>query len=214
MLRTKRTAHYLYILTLLACFLSLLTWAAANAQETSPPDASTEVSQESEGTAPDQGEVANDKQGKEEVSAPPDVMPPPMMRPSRAPPAFDPKKYDWIRLTSGEWLKGEILSMRDNKFEFDSDEMDEQNFDWEDIAELRSSRKYTYVLTDRKSLIGTAAHGSPRSAAILAMLFSFSITTSSYLRSAILPAHSCLRFLRTKLLLRSSFFKYISPFAI
>jgi putative salt-induced outer membrane protein YdiY len=79
-----------------------------------------------------------------------------MMRPTQAPPAFNPKKYDWIRLTSGEWLKGEILSMRDNKFEFDSDEMDEQSFDWEDIAELRSSRKYTYVFTDRTSLIGTA----------------------------------------------------------
>ena len=156
MLRTKRPAHFLYILTLLPCLLSLLTWTTANAQETSPPDSSTEVSQEPEGTAPDQGEGANDKQIKEEMSAPPDVMAPPMMIPTQAPPAFDPKKYDWIRLTSGEWLKGDILSMRDNKFEFDSDEMDEQNFDWEDIAELRSSRKYTYVLTDRKSLIGTA----------------------------------------------------------
>jgi len=46
--------------------------------------------------------------------------------------------------------------MRNDKFEFDSDEMDEQDFDWEDIAELRSSRKYTYVLVDRTSLIGTA----------------------------------------------------------
>jgi putative salt-induced outer membrane protein YdiY len=34
--------------------------------------------------------------------------------------------------------------------------MDEQSFDWEDIAELRSSRMYTYVLTDRTSLVGTA----------------------------------------------------------
>jgi putative salt-induced outer membrane protein YdiY len=45
--------------------------------------------------------------------------------------------------------------MRNEKFEFDSDEMDEQHFDWEDIAELRSSRRYTYVFTDRTSLIGT-----------------------------------------------------------
>ena len=79
-----------------------------------------------------------------------------MMTPTQVPPAYDRKKYDWIRLTSGEWLKGDVLSMRDDKFEFDSDEMDEQNFDWEDIAELRSSRKYTYVLNDRTSLIGTA----------------------------------------------------------
>ena len=82
-------------------------------------------------------------------------MAPPMMKPSQAPPVYDRKKYDWVRLTSGEWLKGDVLSMRNDKFEFDSDEMDEQEFDWEDIAELRSSRKYTYVLNDRTSLIGT-----------------------------------------------------------
>ena len=91
----------------------------------------------------------------QDASPPPDVMAPPMMRPSQVPPAYDREKYDWIRLTSGEWLKGDVLSMRNDKFEFDSDEMDEQNFDWEDIAELRSSRKYTYVLNDRTSLIGT-----------------------------------------------------------
>ncbi len=83
-------------------------------------------------------------------------MAPPMMLPSRTPPIYDPKKDDWIRLTSGEWLKGEIISMRDDKIEFDSDEMDEQSFDWEDIAELRSSRLYTYVLLDRTRLTGTA----------------------------------------------------------
>jgi len=46
--------------------------------------------------------------------------------------------------------------MRNEKFEFDSDEMDEQSFDWEDVAELRSSRLYTYAFADRTSLIGTA----------------------------------------------------------
>jgi putative salt-induced outer membrane protein YdiY len=79
-----------------------------------------------------------------------------MMTPTQTPPAYDRKKYDWIRLTSGEWLKGDMLSMRNEKFEFDSDEMDEQSFDWEDIAELRSSRLYTYVFADRSRLIGTA----------------------------------------------------------
>ena len=93
---------------------------------------------------------------KEASTPPADVMAPPMMTPARTPPAYDPKKYDWIRLTSGEWLKGDVLSMRNDKFEFDSDEMDEQSFDWEDIAELRSSRKYTYTFTDRTFLVGTA----------------------------------------------------------
>jgi len=155
MSRTKRPAHILYICTLLACLLPLLTWTTARAQQKSPPDSSTEVSEETESTDPDQEQGATDPKEEQEVPPPPDVMAPPMMAPTQTPPAFDRKNYDWIRLTSGEWLKGDVLSMRNDKFEFDSDEMDEQDFDWEDIAELRSSRKYTYVLRDRTSLIGT-----------------------------------------------------------
>ncbi len=157
MKRTKRSAPILYTLTLLACFLPLLMWTTANAQEESPPDSSTEVSQKTERTAPGQGEGTNDQQEEKGASTlPAEVMAPPMMTPSQVPPAYDRKKFDWIRLTSGEWLKGDVLSMRNDKFEFDSDEMDEQSFDWEDIAELRSPRQYTYVFTDRTSLIGTA----------------------------------------------------------
>ena len=46
--------------------------------------------------------------------------------------------FDWIKLTSDEWLKGDIISMYDEKLEFDSDELDMQTIDLEDIAELRS----------------------------------------------------------------------------
>ena len=148
MLRPKPTPLFLRTITLFACLLALLTWTAANAQDVSPPDSSTEGAREAEPTA-------TGPQEEEEVLPPPDVMAPPMMTPSQVPPAYDRKKYDWVRLTSGEWLKGDVLSMRNDKFEFDSDEMDEQDFDWEDIAELRSSRNYTYVLKDRTSLIGT-----------------------------------------------------------
>jgi putative salt-induced outer membrane protein YdiY len=149
MLRAKRTALLLNTITLFSCLLVFLTWTTANARDASPPDSSTEVSQGAETTAAD-------PQEEKEVSPPPDVMAPPMMTPGKSAPAYDRKKHDWVRLTSGEWLKGDIVSMRNDKFEFDSDEMDEQSFDWEDIAELRSSRKYTYVLTNRTSLIGTA----------------------------------------------------------
>ncbi len=149
MLRPKPTPLFLRTITLFACLLALLTWTAANAQDASSPDPSTEIPQEAEPTV-------TDPQEEEEVLPPPDVMAPPMMTPSQWAPAYDRKKFDWIRLTSGEWLKGDIISMRNDKFEFDSDEMDDQRFDWEDIAELRSSRNYTYVLTDRTALIGTA----------------------------------------------------------
>jgi len=48
------------------------------------------------------------------------------------------QEFDWLRLSSGEWLKGDIVSMYDESLEFDSDELDMQTIDWEDVAELRS----------------------------------------------------------------------------
>jgi len=48
--------------------------------------------------------------------------------------------FDWVKLTSDEWLKGDIISMYDEKLEFDSDELDVQTIDWEDVAELRSKQ--------------------------------------------------------------------------
>jgi putative salt-induced outer membrane protein YdiY len=129
---------------------------AAHAQDAPLPDSPTEASLPKEGTATARETTDTESPREEEVRPPPDVMAPPMMSPSKVAPEYDRKKYDWIRLTSGEWLKGDVISMRNEKFEFDSDEMDEQDFDWEDIAELRSSRKYTYVLIDRTTLVGTA----------------------------------------------------------
>lgn len=48
------------------------------------------------------------------------------------------QKFDWLKLKSGEWLKGEIISMYDDELEFESDEFDTIFFDWEDVTELRS----------------------------------------------------------------------------
>ena len=45
---------------------------------------------------------------------------------------------DWIQLTSGEWLKGEIVVMYELKMEFDSDGLGTLFIDWKDIAEIRS----------------------------------------------------------------------------
>ena len=50
-----------------------------------------------------------------------------------------PDTFDWIQLTSGEWLKGKITAMYDEKLEFDSKELDELTIDWEDIKEIRSA---------------------------------------------------------------------------
>ena len=51
-----------------------------------------------------------------------------------------PEKFDWIQLTSDEWLKGEIIAMYDDKLEFDSDELDLLEFDWEDVRQVRSAQ--------------------------------------------------------------------------
>jgi hypothetical protein len=48
-------------------------------------------------------------------------------------------KFDWIQLTSGEWLKGELMVYYNYSLEFDSDEMDLQKFDWEDVKRIRSA---------------------------------------------------------------------------
>ena len=53
-----------------------------------------------------------------------------------APPA-DPD-YDWLQLTSGEWLKGDFKVLYDFKLEFDSDELGLQEFDFDDVRRLRT----------------------------------------------------------------------------
>ncbi|KGJ89792.1 YdiY family protein [Colwellia psychrerythraea] len=62
--------------------------------------------------------------------------------------------FDWVKLTSDEWLKGDIVSMYDEKLEFDSDELDMQTIDWEDVAELRSKEWQSIRMFD-----GTIAEG-------------------------------------------------------
>jgi hypothetical protein len=62
--------------------------------------------------------------------------------------------YDWVKLTSDEWLKGDIISMYDQKLEFDSDELDTQIIDLDDVAELRSKNWQSISMYD-----GTIAEG-------------------------------------------------------
>lgn len=52
-------------------------------------------------------------------------------------------KYDWIQLTSGEWLKGELKVLYDYEVEFDSDELDLLTFDLEDVKQIRTHKPYS-----------------------------------------------------------------------
>lgn len=45
-------------------------------------------------------------------------------------------KYDWIQLTSDEWLKGEIKVLYNKVLEFDSEELDLLQIDLEDIKQI------------------------------------------------------------------------------
>lgn len=48
-----------------------------------------------------------------------------------------PDEYDWIQLTSGEWLKGELKDLYNDQVEFSSDKLDDTNFDMKDVKQIR-----------------------------------------------------------------------------
>jgi hypothetical protein len=62
--------------------------------------------------------------------------------------------YDWLRLTSGEWLKGELKRMREDDIEFDSDKLDLVSFSWDKVDQLHSPRVNTYVFGGKMDVVG------------------------------------------------------------
>ena len=64
------------------------------------------------------------------------------------------QEFDWLKLTSDEWLKGNIISMYDDELEFDSDEFGIKSFDWEDVSELRSRFDQQIRLADGRIVQG------------------------------------------------------------
>jgi hypothetical protein len=64
--------------------------------------------------------------------------------------------YDWLRLTSGEWLKGELHWMREKDIEFDSDKLDLLTFSWSKVSQLHSPRVNTYVFEGKIDVVGRA----------------------------------------------------------
>jgi len=70
------------------------------------------------------------------------------------PPAPMPTSFDWIQMTSLEWLKGELISMYDDSMEFDSDEFDMQTVDWGDVKEVRTKGIMQVAFEDGTIAIG------------------------------------------------------------
>jgi len=72
-------------------------------------------------------------------------------------PSFIPppdSEFDWIQLVSDEWLKGTMKVMQDDTLEFDSEELDLQEFDWEDVKRVRLSGVGILTNEDRTSHVG------------------------------------------------------------
>jgi hypothetical protein len=65
-----------------------------------------------------------------------------------------PEKFDWVQLTSDEWLKGEFIVMYDDELQFDSEEMDEQKFDLDDVREVRTARLMQVGLITGEIVVG------------------------------------------------------------
>ena len=63
---------------------------------------------------------------------------------------------DWVRLASGEWLRGNIERMRDGAMEFNSDEIKLITYDWKKVKELHSPRANSYNFSDGTDLVGPA----------------------------------------------------------
>jgi len=59
-----------------------------------------------------------------------------------------PSEFDWIQLTSGEWLAGEIETLYDDELEFDSDNLGQLTIDFDDIAQIRSQRELAVSFND------------------------------------------------------------------
>ena len=73
------------------------------------------------------------------------------------PPELGAKGMDWVKLSSGEWLAGEIKGMRDVELEFESDKLDLLTLDWSDVAGLSSTAVRTYRFDQLGVFTGTAA---------------------------------------------------------
>lgn len=64
---------------------------------------------------------------------------------------------DWVKLKSGEWLRGNMDLFRDLKMEFDSDELDDLVLDWKDISGFRFPREMTFVFSGQRVYTGSAS---------------------------------------------------------
>src|SRR5262249_21396692 len=71
------------------------------------------------------------------------------------PPVIGHDKADWLQLKSGEWLRGRLKYIQNRRVEFDSDEMEEQNFKLKDIRQIYPAEPMYVKFNDRDPAFGT-----------------------------------------------------------
>ena len=62
--------------------------------------------------------------------------------------------YDWLMLDSGEWLRGELVSLFDDEMLFDSEHFDEILIELDDIERFYSGRIYAVSIQGAGSIVG------------------------------------------------------------
>lgn len=74
--------------------------------------------------------------------------------PNWVPPSAPPDRFDWIQLTSDEWLKGDLKVLYEDKLEFDSDELGLLEFDWEDVNQVRGHQLHSVRFEGLTPVVG------------------------------------------------------------
>lgn len=79
---------------------------------------------------------------------------PPAFAEDWQPPSPMPDEFDWMQLTSGEWLKGELKVLYEKTVEFDSDKLGLLELDLEDVAVIRSAQVVNVRVVENRSAVG------------------------------------------------------------
>ena len=62
--------------------------------------------------------------------------------------------YDWIQLTSGEWLKGKLIGVFNDEVEFDSDILGDLEIDWYDVEHIYTQHTFGVSIQGHDPLSG------------------------------------------------------------
>jgi len=74
---------------------------------------------------------------------------------SWVPPGAGTDGYDWIELSSGEWLKGWLRYIQDRDIQFESDKLEELDFEWKDIRQIYTGQPMFAKFDGREQVYGT-----------------------------------------------------------